>query len=109
MTDKLITGAFRNHNSTERRNQVTKYEIKQIPLPKYRGKHAELKLTLDQMKHGDCIVINTNHFNQARVHNHAQNQKSKKQYYLVSRQHIEPNMIYVWKLEKGVDLNVTNT
>ena len=88
---------------------MTKYEIKQIPLPKYRGKHAELKATLDQMNHGDCIVMSKIDYHQARVHIHNQNKKNNKQYRLITRKHIDPNMMYVWTMEKGIDSNDTNT
>jgi len=88
---------------------MTKYEIKQIPFPKYRGKHAELKETLDQMKHGDCIIMSNTELLQARVHNSLRNRQNKKQYRLVSRQHINPKTFQVWKLEEGVNSNDTNT
>ena len=88
---------------------MTKYGIKQIPFPKYRGKHAELKATLDQMNHGDCIIMSNTELLQARVHNSTQNKQNKKQYRLVCRRHTNPKTFQVWKLEEGVDPNVTNT
>ena len=80
---------------------MTKYKIEQIPFPKYRGKHADLRLALDQMKHGDSIVIPRNAFSGARIHIHRQNKKSEKQYRLANRQHTDPECIRIWKFEEG--------
>ena len=88
---------------------MTKYEIKQTPFPKYRGKFAELKLTLDQMKHGDSIVILKTEYHNARMHNWKQNKKNKTQYYLRYRKHTDPQFIEIWKFEEGVNPYDTNT
>tara|TARA_R100001510_G_C7463876_1_gene83212 strand:+ start:93 stop:347 length:255 start_codon:yes stop_codon:yes gene_type:complete len=81
---------------------MTKYEIQQTPFPKYRGKFAELKLTLDQMKHGDSIIIpRGTSLTIARVHIYRQNRKNEKQYRLSSRKHTDPEFMRIWKFEEG--------
>lgn len=83
---------------------MTKYEIEQIPFPKYRGKHADLRLALDQMKHGDSIVVPRNAYTTARVHIYLQNKKSEKQYRLSKRKHTDPELMRIWKFEKGKEV-----
>tara|TARA_Y100000114_G_scaffold153435_1_gene173378 strand:- start:1741 stop:1989 length:249 start_codon:yes stop_codon:yes gene_type:complete len=80
---------------------MTKYTIiHDKPFNRYKGKNAELKDAIDNMNHGDCILLSKPEAITAISHMQKTKHKTNAGYCLRQRKADDGSGIYVWKLKK---------